>query len=442
MRIAVFTDTFPSVSETFIARQIDGLIELGHDVHIYAGQRPSPAMVTGSPAAQHNLASRTSYIRIPRASGYWEMPAFPPWGETWLPGAEKPIHNAKRLLRALPVFIRCLLRAPAATVRSLDPDRYGYAAASLSSLYRLSALLDGNGRYDVAHAHFGPVADRYRFVRDLWRVPLVASFHGYDVGAWPRRKGHNVYAHLFRTADIITANSDYTRRSLEALGCPPSKIRLLHMGLDTSDFAFHERTPPRDAAVEILSVGRLVEKKGFAYGIEAVAKVRQQYPAITYTIVGEGPLQETLWALARQLGLEGMVNFCGAGSPELVRAKMAQAHLFVAPSVTAEDGDMEGQGLVLQEAQACGLPVLATDHDGLPEGMAAGRSGFLVPERDSHSLVERLLYMIEHPQCWPEWGRAGRQHVEAHYDVRKLNLQLEGIYAEARALYRAQEKPK
>ena len=101
---------------------------------------------------------------------------------------------------------------------------------------------------------------------------------------------------------------------------------------------------------------------------------------------------------------------------------------------------MEGQGLVLQEAQACGLPALATGHGGLPEGMVAGRSGFLVSERSTHDLAEMLLYMIERPQHWPEWGRAGRKHVEAHYDIRKLNLRLESIYAEAIAAYGARER--
>jgi len=237
----------------------------------------------------------------------------------------------------------------------------------------------------------------------------------------------------------VTANSNFTRSTLEALGCPTAKIRLLHMGVDPAEFVFRERTPS-GGCVDILSVGRLVEKKGFEYGIDAVAQARQKYPHIRYTIVGDGPLRDHLVALAWQLGVQDMVTFCGAGSPELVREKMAQAHLFMLPSVTAKDGDVEGQGLVLQEAQACGLPVLATEHGGLPEGMVAGRSGFLVPERSTHDLAEMLLYMIERPQHWPEWGRAGRKHVEANYDIRKLNLHLERIYSEAVAAYRAWER--
>lgn len=323
---------------------------------------------------------------------------------------------------------------------ALDRAEYGYKARSLSTLYRLSQLLRGKGRYDVAHAHFGPVGDNVRFVRELWGVPLVVSFHGYDVSAWPREKSNLVYDKLFRAADVVTANSRYTAGRLEALGCSPHKIHLLHMGLNLATFTFRERTRPADGRVTVLSVGRLVEKKGFEYGIRAVARVRERHPGVHYGIVGDGPLRDHLQAVAEDLGVREAVTFYGAGSGELVRRKMQEAHVFLVPSVTASDGDTEGQGLVLQEAQACGIPVLATNHNGLPEGMLHERSGFLVPERSVEALAERLAFMIERPRMWPEWGRAGRKYIEEYYDSQKLSLQLERLYRQAISTYRAAER--
>lgn len=439
MRVAVFTGTFPSLSETFIARQVNGLLDLGHTVHIYAGEKPSTPLTPDNNGSR-NLLSRTSYFKIPPASGYWEMPILPLWGRTWLPGSTAPISNFKRLLSALPSLSHALLRAPWLSIKALDPARYGYRARSLSSIYRLSQLLHGKNRYDVAHAHFGPVADNVRFIRELWRVPLVVSLHGYDVGAWPREKGSDVYAGLFRTADIVTSNSRYTSKRLEALGCPPHKLHLLHMGLDLTQFAFHERTLSAGGRINLLSVGRLVEKKGFEYGLRALALVREKHPNIHYDIVGDGPLMSRLLEIARELGIEEAITFHGAGSEETVRRKMDEAHILLMPSVTAGNGDTEGQGLVLQEAQACGLPVLATDHNGFPEGMLPGRSGFLVPERDIESTAERLAYMLEHSHLWPGWGRAGRAHVEAHYDIRTLSLRLEQLYRQAIHSYRSGER--
>ncbi len=104
------------------------------------------------------------------------------------------------------------------------------------------------------------------------------------------------------------------------------------------------------------------------------------------------------------------------------------SHLFLLPSVTAGDGDMEGQGLVLQEAQAAGLPVVSTRHNGIPEGVRDGETGFLVPERDPAALAERLTYLVEHPEVWPAMGHAGRALVEAEFDIEILNDHLVDIY--------------
>ncbi len=436
MRVALFTGTFPSLSETFIARQIAGLISLHHEVQIYAERRPEPYLPQSLEVAADGLLSRIAYLDMPPASGYWEWPAFPPWGRTWLPGAAMPIPNIVRLWEVVPALLRCIAHVPMLTARFLNPAEYGYAARSLSNIYRVSALLGGRGKYDVAHVHFGPVANNVRFISDLWDVPLVVSFHGYDFGAWPREKGDDVYSRLFSAADIVTANSNFTRMRLAVLGCPARKIYVLHMGLDLDRFIFRERTLLDDAPVEVLSVGRLVEKKGFEYAIRAISTCREKHPRIRYSIVGDGPLRGELQALIDELDVETIVTLCGAGSGEFVRRKMDAAHIFLVPSVTAADGDVEGQGVVLQEAQACGIPVLATDHNGFPEGMVPGRSGFLVPERDVAGIAGRLDYMVEHSKMWPTWGLAGRKHIQENYDIRELSYQLETIYNRARDLYR------
>jgi colanic acid/amylovoran biosynthesis glycosyltransferase len=156
--------------------------------------------------------------------------------------------------------------------------------------------------------------------------------------------------------------------------------------------------------------------------------VRSIHPAISYDIIGEGPQRGQLMELTRSLGLERVVTFHGARDRRFVRQKMDDAHLFVLPSVTAEDGDSEGQGVVLLEAQASGLPVVATDHDGFPESIAPGRSGFLVPERDVEALSSRIVDLICRSDTWPEMGRAGRKHVEAHYEPARLSRQLVDLY--------------
>jgi colanic acid/amylovoran biosynthesis glycosyltransferase len=121
------------------------------------------------------------------------------------------------------------------------------------------------------------------------------------------------------------------------------------------------------------------------------------------------------------------VSFHGACAATEVRRLFAQAHVFVLASVSL-DGDQEGQGLVLQEAQAAGLPVLATLHGAFPEAIVPGKSGFLVPECDVAALAERLCFLLEHASLWPEMGREGRAFVQERFDIRRLNRQLIELY--------------
>jgi colanic acid/amylovoran biosynthesis glycosyltransferase len=109
---------------------------------------------------------------------------------------------------------------------------------------------------------------------------------------------------------------------------------------------------------------------------------------------------------------------------------MAEAHVFLLPSVIAADGDEEGTPTVLAEASCAGLPVLSTRHSGIPEMVLDGRTGFLVPERDVAALADRLEELLARPELWAEMGREGRRHVEAEFDVRKLNQRLVSLYAE------------
>ncbi|NEP43525.1 MAG: colanic acid biosynthesis glycosyltransferase WcaL, partial [Okeania sp. SIO2H7] len=159
-----------------------------------------------------------------------------------------------------------------------------------------------------------------------------------------------------------------------------------------------------------------------------VAKVVKTYPNIIYKIVGEGHLREPLEKLIAELGVAEKVHLLGWMTQDEVRQLYADSQIFILSSVTAANGDKEGQGLVLQEAQAMGLPVLSTFHNGIPDGVLDGESGFLVPEKDADALAEKLTYLIENSQIVPKMGRAGRKFVEERYDINKLNDRLVEIY--------------
>lgn len=441
MRIAVFVGYFPLVSETFILRQITGLIDMGHEVDIYAESRVHEGVSVHSEVRDYDLLARTTFMDLPPAAES-EMPAWPPWENTWIPGAESPIRNVKRLWQALPELSRCFLTAPLLTIDAIRPARYGYQARSLSALYRLSRLRASSARYDVLHAHFGPVGLSFRAARQLWRAPLIVSFHGYDYSAWPKRRGPGAYQRLFETADSITVNSQYARDRLVALGSSPSQIHHLNYGVNLSEFPFRSRERRFGDPVRVLSVGRLVEKKGFEYSIRAVARVRNVVPELRYDIVGDGPLRKQLENVIREVGVEREVFLHGSQTGEVVRRLMAEADLFILSSVTAATGDQEGTPVSLMEAQASGLPVLSTWHSGIPEVVLHEQSGFLVPERDTDALADRLRVLLDHPEMWPPFGLAGRMHMERRFDLERVNSQLFDLYATTAAAYRAASNSK
>lgn len=200
------------------------------------------------------------------------------------------------------------------------------------------------------------------------------------------------------------------------------------VGVNISEYAFKQRTIDVDLPIKIITVARLVEKKGIEYSIKAVAKAIQNHPNILYRIVGDGPLQKSLNLLISDLGLSHKIQLLGWKTQDQVRELYDDSHIFILSSVTSSNGDQEGQGLVLQEAQAMGLPVLSTLHNGFPDSVLDGKSAFLVPERNVDALTQKLNYLIEHPETWAEMGQMGRNFVEEHYDINKLNEQLVEIY--------------
>lgn len=314
-------------------------------------------------------------------------------------------------------------------MRSLNVLRFGRQAASLRLLYWTAAFRDVHS-YDIVHCHFGPIGNSGALLKDLGAIEgkIVTAFHGYDLSRCMRENGDKVYDSLFEIGDLFLPISERWRNELINLGCSEQKLVVHRMGIDTSKFSFIPRRPREDGKVHLLTVARLVEKKGVQYGIQATARLLERHPQIEYRIVGDGPLRSDLENLIGALGAHGNVQLLGWKRQEEVVALMKEADLLLAPSVTGKDGDQEGIPVVLMEALAQGLPVLSTRHSGIPELVRDGESGFLVPERDVDALAEKLEYLVEHPELWPEMGESGREYVERYYDINELNDRLVQLY--------------
>ena len=206
-------------------------------------------------------------------------------------------------------------------------------------------------------------------------------------------------------------------------------LDLHRTGIDLTRWPRQDRNIRGAGPLRLLTVGRLVEKKGIGYVLEAVRRLQDAGLVVEYELAGEGPLRQRLEADARRLGVEQRVRFLGWRSQEQVREALDRADLLVAASVTAGNADEEGIPNVLKEAMAVGVPVVSTRHGGIPELVEHGVSGILVPERDPEALAAQLAELAAHPERRGELAAAGRALVERDYDIERLNDRLVTLFA-------------
>ncbi|HEY9707578.1 MAG TPA: colanic acid biosynthesis glycosyltransferase WcaL [Oculatellaceae cyanobacterium] len=406
MKIAFLVWRFPVLSEAFILNQITGLIDRGHDVHIHALNGPPADTSKVHPVVeQYNLLDRTYY---------------PP---------TRPNNYLVRVLKGLKLLLANLDKKSLFCFQLLNVFQYGQQVLSLKWLYRAIPLL-GNGTYDIIHCQFGTLGPMGLVFRNtgILQGKLVTTFRGIDISQHVQEQGEQVYDQLFQEGDFFLANCEFFRRRAIKLGCDEKKIVVHGSGLDCSKFAFKPRYFPADGRVRIATTGRLVEKKGIEYGIRAIAKLAPVNPNIEYNIIGDGPLKEDFEKLIQELNVSHLVKLLGWKQQQEIIEILDTCHIFIAPSVTAADGNQDAPVNTLKEAMAMGLPVISTLHGGIPELVKDGVSGFLVPERDADAIAAKLSYLIKYPEAWPGMGRAGRARVEEKYDMNKLNDELVEIY--------------
>jgi colanic acid/amylovoran biosynthesis glycosyltransferase len=219
--------------------------------------------------------------------------------------------------------------------------------------------------------------------------------------------------------------SNYNYKNLVRFGVKTEKLVFHPVGIEIDKFPFNRKGRNNlPFPIVILTVARLVEEKGLKYSITAIKEILMKNSdlRLKYYIVGEGVLRESLINLVKKLKLGDIIKFLGPMDQLQVAKEMSMAHIFLLPSIS------EALPVVLMEAQAIGLPIIATDVGSVAEAIVDSRSGFLVPSRDVNALVEKIEYLVEHSELWPKMGRYGRKFIEENYNIRKLNQKLLKTY--------------
>ena len=330
---------------------------------------------------------------------------------------------------ALPASAELLTRADSfpERARRFLYRKMGVASALVERLERLNPVL--------VHAHFAvDGSEALPLVRAL-NLPLVVTLHGYDVMMDDRahalttrgRAYLRTRAALWSRAGLFLCVSEAIRAKAIERGFPAEKLAVHAIGIDLACFE-PDRSAARTSGT-VLFVGRLVEKKGCAHLLRAMAEVRRQVTCARLIVIGDGPFRLALEAEAVRLGVAA--SFLGMQSPAQVRLWMASARVLAAPSITAANGDAEGLPMVLCEAMAMGLPVAAFRSSGIGELVCDGQTGLLAEERDEAAMARNIARLFQDEALHARLSLAGRACVEARYNLATQTAALEEHYRNA-----------
>jgi glycosyltransferase involved in cell wall biosynthesis len=423
-RIAYILRSYPRLSQTFIVNEILSLEQLGLNIHLFAITNPHEPIVQEYVS---QVRAPVEYLEDAAKRERSAVLAEHAWAE----------QQAPERYAATRKYVE----------QNADLDD-GYTSASRFECFdyavHVAGLLERErhaGRtIDHLHAHFAHDPTLIALlVHMLTGVSFSFTAHARDLVQIPPRA---LIGRIALATFVLTCsgtNMDYVNdvvpESLRA------KVRLIHHGVNLDGFqpitqnqelsATNEPDASDSASPLILSVGRLVEKKGFPDLIAACARLRQAGQRFCCAIYGEGPLHGQLSALIERLELSDYVTLAGErGQAELIPIFQRADIFALAPFVT-EDGDRDGIPNVLVEAMACGLPVATTTVAGIPELVRHGENGLMVAPRDVDALADALATLLGDQPRRERMGANARATVVAHFDLRAAARQIAMLFEQA-----------
>ncbi|MFV2031915.1 MAG: glycosyltransferase family 4 protein [Gammaproteobacteria bacterium] len=390
--VAIILKGYPRLSETFIAQEIRALEQRGFKLCLFSLRHPTdPASHPVHAEIEAQVVYLPEYIRddIPRVLRGW-------WHARRLPG----YRQARR------TFIRDLRRDFSANrIR-----RFGQALV-------LAQDMPASVCHYYAHFMHTPASVAY-YASLINQKPWSISAHAKDIWTIDDWEKQEKIASAKWVVTCTAANAEY----LSGLPGAAGKVTLLYHGLDFKRFPDNDSNPAErngldeQNPVQLVSVGRAVDKKGYRYLLDALAALPDNIHWI-FNHIGGGELLEQLKEKADSMGLDNRINWLGALPQTEVLAHYRKADLFVLPSKISDDGDRDGLPNVLMEAQSQRLACLSTNISGIPELIDHGETGWLVPQNNSDALKTALLKLIAEPELRQKLAAAGLLRVRSQFSL-------------------------
>jgi colanic acid/amylovoran biosynthesis glycosyltransferase len=386
--IAMLVDEFPNAVQTYVLSQIAAFKDAGAEVSVIAcGKRSHETLP--DVISKYRMLEDVVYINT------------------------EPGHLPSQLL-SLPVLNASYWMA-VWRLLTMRMSR-GY-----EKTYRLKAIIRARALafrpFEIIHSHSVSTTYNYLFMRELLSIPIVTTYHGQVPRGVNRLEGRKLEL-VLEKGDAFLVNTGFARDELISQGCRADKIHIIPQGSNLEDFPFRDRSIEPGEKIILLTVARLSIEKGHHVAIDAVRELVETYPGLEYHIVGDGPCRESLSDQVSRLGLQDRVIFHGFKAGAEFEAIFASAHIFILPSIDTGDGyHVETQGVVLQEAQGRGIPVIGSRTGGIPEVIDDNVSGLLYSEGDHSELADRIRQLIADKDLYHRLAESGRRDVENRFDI-------------------------
>lgn len=389
MNVLYYLAEFPKLSESFILNELYELERRGHTVVVFALSDPDEDIVHRE---YDELDIRIQYADTLDYTDVIDL------------ASTKVVHPN--------ILKNALFRA--------SPETHGVALHRSKQCIDFVNELDFD--IDIVHTHFATLRTfPARYVSAYYGVPCTATVHAYDLYEEPNRKQ---LAHVLGRFDHVVTVSEYNRRHIRTRITDATPISVVRAGIRPDKF---EPTTDGDDT-RILTVSRFVTKKGLPYAVEALSKIADQFPGITYHMIGSGPTTDEVRERIRECGLTDTVELLRNVDDERLLTEYDRASCFVLPSVVAESGDRDGIPVALMEAMSMETPPISTEVSGIPELVDHQENGLLTDPRDSDALADALRSMLSDPDKQRRFGRAARRKVEREFNIAREVTKLETVF--------------
>lgn len=278
-------------------------------------------------------------------------------------------------------------------------------------------------KIQIVLAQYGTTANRIVAICKYLKIPLITHFHGYDASMFEVIRKCDNYQEVFQYSSSIIAVSLLMKRNLIVLGCPEEKITYNPYG-PASSFL---KIKPQYSKPSFIALGRFVDKKAPYYTILAFNKVVKKHPNAKLILGGNGPLFEVCFNMVKYFKMEGNVTFPGVLTSEQFADYLSTSLAFVQHSVTAISGDQEGTPVAVLEASAAGLPVISTNHAGIPDVILDSETGFLVNEHDVDAMAEKMLLVLGDIELAKRMGLKGKQRIQEKFNLERYLQSLDDL---------------